>query len=56
MSLMWLKLEVRFLIVLLGNKAVKNGAEFINVHEVFFDSSHVAAGGLLIANCISVRW
>ena len=43
-------------LVELGNKAVKNGAEFINVHEVFFDSSHVAAGGLLIANCISVRW
>ena len=41
-------------LVELGNKAVKNGAEFINVHEVFFDSSHVAAGGLLIANCISV--
>ena len=26
--------------------------EFINFHEVFFDSSHVAAGGLLIADCI----
>ena len=41
-------------LVELGAGLTTNGVEFVNFHEVLFDASHVAAGGLQIADCIGV--